>query len=90
MKIVCKLDIIFPSKDEAAVGADTSAAHIQFTVDWFLSALQTKYLDIVLLHFPDSFMNPAQVAATFASLKNTGKVHYFGVSNHYPTYYKNI
>lgn len=86
IKIVCKLDMQFPSANETFVGIDTSTNHIESTVDWFLSALQTKYLDIVLLHYPDSFMNAAQVAATFASLKNAGKVHYFGVSNHYPTH----
>lgn len=89
VKIVCKLDMSFPDRaaNQSFPAVNTSAEHIESTVDWFLSTLQTNYLDIVLLHYPDSFMNATAVAATFASLKKANKVHNFGVSNHYPSHF---
>src|SRR5699024_8589517 len=43
--------------------------------------LQTDYIDILLLHRPDSLMEPEEVAEAFAELEKSGKVRYFGVSN---------
>jgi predicted oxidoreductase len=63
---------------------NTSASYIEQQVDWFLSNLHTTYLDIVLLHYSDALLDADAVASTLNGLKNSGKVHYFGVSNHYP------
>lgn len=82
--IVAKIDLIFPT------AVDTSAEHIKAQVDWFLESLQTNYLDIVLLHYPNSFTNPVEVAQTFSELKLSGKVRHFGVSNHYPSHFDTI
>ncbi len=43
--------------------------------------LHTDYLDVLLLHRPDSLMNAAEVAETFYVLKHQGLVKHFGVSN---------
>lgn len=78
--IVCKMDIItFPPS------LDTSSEHLTYTVNWFLEKLQTTYLDVILLHFPDSFMNATDVAYTFNQFKTSGSVLNFGTSNHYPS-----
>lgn len=63
---------------------DFSKEHILSSVDGILSRLQTDYLDILLLHRPDALMEPEEVAEAFAALKSSGKVRYFGVSNHNP------
>jgi len=78
--IVSKIDIIFPST------IDTSYAYLEEKVHWFLGALQTSYLDILLLHYPNSFMNATEVSQLFVDLKASGKVRHFGVSNHYPSH----
>ena len=60
---------------------DFSKAHILLSVDAILERLKTDYLDVLLLHRPDSLMEPAEVAEAFCRLKEAGKVRYFGLSN---------
>ncbi|WP_042356447.1 aldo/keto reductase [Bacillus rubiinfantis] len=63
---------------------DFSKEHILESVDGILKRLNTDYLDILLLHRPDALMEPAEVAEAFSMLHTSGKVKYFGVSNHNP------
>lgn len=79
LTLVGKMDIIFPST------IDTSSQHLQSVLDWYLSVLGTSYLDILILHYSNSFMNTTQVSQFFIDMKSCGKVKYFGVSNHYPS-----
>jgi predicted oxidoreductase len=60
---------------------DFSREHILKSVDGSLSRLKTDYLDILLLHRPDTLMEPEEVAEAFRILKEAGKVRHFGVSN---------
>jgi len=41
-------------------------------------------VDVLLLHRPDTLMEPEEVAEAFSTLESTGKVRHFGVSNHNP------
>jgi predicted oxidoreductase len=63
---------------------DFSAEHILSSVDESLRALQTDYLDVLLLHRPDTLVEPDEVALAFDRLHDSGKVRHFGVSNHTP------
>ncbi len=63
---------------------DFSAEHILASVDQSLAALKTDYLDVLLLHRPDTLVEPEEVATAFDTLKSSGKVRHFGVSNHTP------
>ncbi|MFT4294210.1 MAG: aldo/keto reductase [Micropruina sp.] len=63
---------------------DFSAEHILTTVDESLAALRTDYLDVLLLHRPDTLVEPEEVAEAFSALEQSGKVRHFGVSNHTP------
>ncbi|MBO1330677.1 aldo/keto reductase family oxidoreductase [Streptomyces sp. VRA16 Mangrove soil] len=63
---------------------DFSKEHIVRTVDESLAALRTDYLDLLLLHRPDTLVEPDEVAAAFDELHAAGKVVNFGVSNHTP------
>lgn len=63
---------------------DFSKEHILQSVDGILKRLKTDYLDILLLHRPDALMEPEEIAEAFDELHNSGKVKYFGVSNHNP------
>lgn len=60
---------------------DFSKEHILKSVDGSLSRLGVEYLDVLLLHRPDTLMIPEEVAEAFDSLEQSGKVKYFGVSN---------
>lgn len=61
-----------------------SKEHILEAVDGILTRLQTEYLDALLLHRPDTLMEPEEVADAFETLHKAGKVRYFGVSNMNP------
>lgn len=63
---------------------DYSKEHIINSVDASLKRLKTDYVDTLLLHRPDTLMEPEEVAEAFAELYASGKVKYFGVSNHNP------
>lgn len=63
---------------------DFSKEHIIESVDGILSRLKTEYLDILLLHRPDTLVEPEEVAEAFDVLASEGKVRYFGVSNESP------
>lgn len=60
---------------------DFSKEHILKSVDGSLKRLKTDYLDVLLLHRPDTLMEPEEVAEAFETLEKQGKVRYFGVSN---------
>ncbi len=63
---------------------DFSLEHILSAVDGILSRLSTEYLDVLLLHRPDTLMEPEEIAAAFSQLEQSGKVRHFGVSNMNP------
>lgn len=78
-------DVIVQSKVGIREGFyDFSSDHILTTVDESLAALRTDHLDVLLLHRPDTLVEPAEVAAAFDTLHTAGKVRHFGVSNHTP------
>lgn len=63
---------------------DFSKEYILSSVDGILKRLNTEYLDVLVLHRPDALMEPEEVAGAFDALMASGKVRYFGVSNHSP------
>jgi predicted oxidoreductase len=63
---------------------DFSYEHIIESVEGSLAALDTDYVDILLLHRPDALVEPEEVARAFDELESSGKVRAFGVSNHTP------
>jgi len=63
---------------------DSSREHITSAVEGSLKRLGTDHLDILLLHWPDSLIEPEEVGRAFDELHSAGKVRYFGVSNYNP------
>jgi len=63
---------------------DFSKEHILNSVDGSLKRLKTDYIDVLLLHRPDTLMEPEEVAEAFEILNKSGKVKFFGVSNQKP------
>ena len=63
---------------------DFSKEHLLEAVDGSLKRLGTDYLDVLLLHRPDTLYDPEEVASAFDELTAAGKVRFFGVSNQNP------
>jgi len=64
---------------------DTSAAHVERSVDSSLAALRTDAIDVLLIHRPDALMDADALAECFVRLRAAGKVRHFGVSNFTPS-----
>ncbi len=63
---------------------DFSYGHIISSVEKSLKRLNMDYIDVLLLHRPDTLMEPEEVAEAFDRLQSSGKVREFGVSNQSP------
>ena len=63
---------------------DFSKEHIINSVESSLMRMKTDYIDVLLLHRPDTLMEPEEVAEAFSELHSSGKVRHFGVSNQNP------
>lgn len=61
---------------------DFSREHIIESVETSLKRMNIDYIDVLLLHRPDSLMEPEEVGEAFQRLYESGKVRNFGVSNH--------
>ena len=61
---------------------DFSRDYLLDSVEGSLRRLGTDRLDLLMLHRPDPLMQPDEVASAFDALHRSGKVRYFGVSNH--------
>ncbi|WP_282138187.1 aldo/keto reductase [Rossellomorea aquimaris] len=84
MEIVTKCGIVLPSDNRPEHKThhyNTSKKHILTSVENSLQNLKTDYIDLLLIHRPDPFMNGEEVAEAFTQLKEEGKVRHFGVSN---------
>ncbi|CAN7480405.1 aldo/keto reductase [Rossellomorea sp. LjRoot5] len=84
MEIVTKCGIVLPSDNRPEHKThhyNTSKKHILTSVEHSLQQLKTDYIDLLLIHRPDPFMNGHEVSEAFTQLKEEGKVRHFGVSN---------
>jgi predicted oxidoreductase len=84
IQIVTKCGIKLVSKnrpDHKIKSYDTSKKHIIASAENSLQKMNTDYIDVLLIHRPDPFMDPDETADAFHTLKKQGKVRYFGVSN---------
>ncbi|MFI8605368.1 aldo/keto reductase family oxidoreductase [Cellulophaga baltica] len=73
-------------------GRENNVKHYQYDKDYIISSteaslkkLNTEYLDMLLLHRPSPLLQPEEVAEAILSLKDSGKIKKFGVSNFTPS-----
>lgn len=81
--------VVLQAKVGIVLGTDEAPGHYNFEYDHIVGALDgtlrrlgTDYVDLLALHRPDPLMQPEEVARAFDHLQSSGKVRYFGVSNH--------
>lgn len=82
----CGIKLVSPNRPNHTLKHyDTSYDHIIASVEQSLRALQTDYLDVLLIHRPDPLMDADDTAEAFTALRQSGKVLHFGVSNFLPS-----
>ena len=69
---------------------NTRRQHIIDSAERSLSNLHTDHLDLLLIHRPSPLMDADEIAEGFHALHQSGKVHYFGVSNFSPRQFELI
>ena len=79
--LTSKCGIVLKNQNRDTKYYDLSFDHIVKSVEGSLSRLRTDYLDFLLLHRPDYLLSPEEISKAFESLKKSGKVRYFGISN---------
>ena len=87
MQIVTKCDIIAPVGRHSGARVkyyDTSAKHINASVDASLRLMGIEQIDLLLIHRPDPFMDPLETGTALDALIDNGKVRGVGVSNFRP------
>jgi predicted oxidoreductase len=83
---VSRDDVFIQSKCSIRAGFyDMSYDWIMHSVEGSLARLQTDHLDMLLIHRPDTLVEPDEVARAFDELETSGMVLHFGVSNHKPS-----
>lgn len=87
IQLVTKCGIIAPVGRHAAARVkhyDTGRAHIMASVDQSLGLMATDFIDLLLIHRPDPFMDAAETGRALDDLVASGKVRAVGVSNFKP------
>ncbi|MEN6578166.1 MAG: aldo/keto reductase [Phycisphaerales bacterium] len=69
---------------------DTSRSHIVASVENSLRCLGADYIDLLLIHRPNPLADPQEVNDAFGSLRDSGKVRHFGVSNFLPSQFETL
>lgn len=67
--------------DDGNIVVDDSPTHLKQCVEESLKRLQTDYLDIFYIHFPDKTTPLNEAIASLNELKQAGKIRAIGVSN---------
>lgn len=84
IEIVTKCDIVAPAGRHSGARVkhyDTSAAHINASVEASLREMAIEHIDLLLVHRPDPFMDPDETGPALDALVASGKVGHIGVSN---------
>lgn len=79
-------DVILATKaahivTDSGVKLDNSPTFLAESVDSALKRLQTDYIDLFYIHFPDGVTPPAEAVGALQRLKEAGKIRAIGVSN---------
>jgi len=81
--------VVLQSKCGIILAEENAPGHFDFSYDNIVTSaeaslkrLNTDRMEILLLHRPDPLVEPEEVARAFDHLHSSGKVRYFGVSNH--------
>lgn len=87
LEIVTKCDIVAPAgrySDARVKHYDTSAAHIERSINNSLTDMGIDHIDLLLIHRPDPLMDHVETGGALDAAVKSGKVRAVGVSNFKP------
>ena len=87
MEIVSKCDIVIDAGRHSGARVkhyNTTAAHINASVDASLAEMGVDEIDVLLIHRPDPLMDHHETGAVLDALVDAGKIRAVGVSNFRP------
>ena len=87
MEIVSKCDIVIDAGRHSGARVkhyNTTAAHINASVDASLAEMGIDEIDVLLIHRPDPLMDHHETGAALDALVDAGKIRAVGVSNFRP------
>ena len=87
IEIITKCGIVAPCGkycNEKTKYYDTSKKHLEYSVECSLENMGIDYIDLLLIHRPDPFMDPQETGTTLDKLISSGKVKAVGTSNFKP------
>ena len=87
MEIISKCDIVIDAGRHSGARVkhyNTTAAHINASVDASLAEMGIDEIDVLLVHRPDPLMDHHETGAALDALVDAGKVRAVGVSNFRP------
>ena len=87
MEIVSKCDIVIDAGRHSGARVkhyNTTAAHINASVDASLAEMGVDEIDVLLIHRPDPLMDHHETGAALDALVDAGKIRAVGVSNFRP------
>ena len=77
----CGIQYVSENRNNLIKHYNYSKDYIIWSVEQSLNALQTDYIDALLLHRPSPLMHPHDVMEAVTKLQQDGKIKEFGVSN---------
>ena len=79
--IATKCGLRWDREDVASIKRDSTPKSIEAEIDASLKRLQTDWIDIYQVHWPDPNTKLEETVAELSKIRDTGKIRYIGVSN---------
>lgn len=82
----CGIQYVGKTRNNRVKHYNYTKEYIIWSAEESLKNLQSEYLDTFLLHRPSPLMHPDEIAEAVRTLKESGKIKRFGVSNFAPSH----
>ena len=82
--LATKCGLRWEKQDFSGIRKNCTRESIIEEIDWSLKRLQTDYIDLYQVHWPDDKTSHQETMQALLDIQNAGKIRYIGVSNYSP------